>query len=70
MFKRCANLFSSSPGRMLRFLFNNTCRPYLKDELKQDQFELSLWDGTGTIDNIELNEEVIFIVPFSGCLYF
>ncbi|PRP85451.1 hypothetical protein PROFUN_06820 [Planoprotostelium fungivorum] len=61
MFKRGADVFRSSPARFLRWILNNAFRPYLKDEVKQDRFETSLWEGKGTIDNIELNEQVLNI---------
>ncbi len=58
MLKKGLNLFYSSPTRLLRFSLNNTLRPYLKDELQQDNFELQLWQGIVNIENLELNEKV------------
>eukprot|EP01114_Cavostelium_apophysatum_P008174 TRINITY_DN2049_c0_g1_i1.p1 TRINITY_DN2049_c0_g1~~TRINITY_DN2049_c0_g1_i1.p1 ORF type:complete len:1600 (+),score=467.39 TRINITY_DN2049_c0_g1_i1:193-4992(+) len=68
--KRGLNLFVSSPTRLLRFSLNNTLRPYLKDEVDQDAFEVQLWKGIVCIDNVELNEQVLNkklngLVPFS-----
>ena len=56
--KRGLGVFYSSPARLLRFSLNNALRPYLKDELQQDNFELQLWQGIVNIENLELNETV------------
>lgn len=56
--KRGLGIFVNSPARLLRFSLNNTLRPYLKDELDQEAFDLQLWNGIVNIENVELNELV------------
>lgn len=51
-------VLTSSRDRLLHFSIANALRPYLKDELQQDQFTIALWNGTFSLDNLILSELV------------
>lgn len=56
-----SELFVSSRDRLLHFSISNALRPYLKDELQQDQFSIGLLDGTFNLENLPLSEQVLYL---------
>lgn len=62
--KKGLGLFYDTPSRVLRFGLNNALRPFLKDELQRDNFELQFWKGVVRIKSLELDEKVIFFILF------
>lgn len=53
------DLFLSSPERLLHFSIANALRPYLKDELQQDQLTVMLLEGLVKIGGgLNISEQV------------